>query len=376
MQTPSVVARSPSSLSFTWNPPTQPNGVITSYKLFLSGLTVFSGTAQSAVVTNLTPFTVYKFHLEACTAAGCSNSSIGSNITLSDSPAGVAPPTLTALSPTSIRAMWTTPTTPNGIITSYSLVRVYGSGLSEEEVIFTGLQLEAVAMNLTANTLYFFKVVASTDGGSTASSAANITTPEDIPDCISPPSIVVTGSSSLNISWQVPCEPNGVIISYNLIQDGTQIFSGLQLNFLVTGLEPFTMYSFTIMACTTKGCGSSSPATGRTAEAIPEGYREPTVTDTQANMATIVINEVDQPNGVVQYTLRVSGEFLLAVTPPGGVRTSSVETRVVFSDGEVGTATVNNLVPFSQYQAELEVSNSAGSLVGTTFTFMTTPAGD
>ena len=375
VQTPLVVARTSSSLSFSWNPPIQPNGIITSYQLFIGTSSISAGTGLSASISNLTPFTNYQYFLQACTAIGCANSSVGSNITLSASPEGVAPPTLIALSPTSVRATWTIPTTPNGIITSYSLVRMFGPGLSQQETLFTGLQLETVVSNLTANTRYYFSVVARTNGGETASAAANVTTSEDIPDCISPPQVTTINSTALRVDWGVPCEPNGVITEYRLLQNDQVIFTGLEMTYLVTGLEPFTEYSFTIMACTAKGCGASSPATQRTAEATPTEYNPPNVTDTQTNTATIVINPVNQPNGIVQYILTMTGEFLLAPTPPGGERNSSVETKVVYSSTEVGTVIISNLVPFFEYQCVLNVTNSAGSLVGDSFSLMTAPAG-
>ena len=375
VQTPIVVARTSSSLSFSWNPPIQPNGVITSYQLFIGTSSVSAGTGLSASISSLTPFTTYQYYLQTCTTIGCANSSVGSNITLSASPEGVAPPTLIALSPTSVRATWTMPTTPNGIITSYSLVRMFGEGLSEQETVFTGLQLETVVSNLTANTLYFFSVVARTNGGETVSAPANVTTSEDIPDCISPPQVATINSTALNINWGVPCEPNGIITEYRLLQSNQVIFTGLEMTYIVTGLEPFTEYSFTIMACTAKGCGASSPATQRTAEATPIGYYPPNVTDTQTSTATILINPVAQPNGIAQYMLTMTGEFLLAPTSPGGVRNSSVETRVVYSSAEVGTVIIGNLVPFFEYQCQLTVTNSAGSLVGEPFTLMTAPAG-
>lgn len=41
------------------------------------------------------------------------------------------------------------------------------------------------------------------------------------------------------------------------------------------GLQPYTDYSFVLVACTAVGCGASSPSTGRTLPASPAG------TDTQ-----------------------------------------------------------------------------------------------
>ena len=360
------------SLEFSISPPTQPNGIIISYRLYIAD-TVLSVSGLTVIADNLQPFTTYVYHLEACTVVGCRNSSEGTNMTLPAAPVGLAPPTLNELSPTSIQATWAPPTYPNGIILYYELVMLSGQDLSQEMVIFNGSHLQATVSQLTPNTVYYFKVKAYNLAGSVSSNSSFVTTPEDIPDQIVPPTLTVINSTSLYVTWQEPLQPNGQIINYTLVQDGVIIFAGLQFNYTVTNLQPFTEYSYAIQACTEQGCSTSSQSTARTTEAIPDGYVAPTVTATTAQSTTITITEVVHPNGVVYYILVVTGEFLLSNTPSG--RLSSVESRTVFNSSIVDDVTITNLIPYSQYEVQLVITNLAGSLYGEPFNFTTAQAG-
>ncbi len=62
----------------------------------------------------LRPFTRYNISIDACTAAGCTSSPTISAATLSQRPDGVAPPTVSNVTQTSMRLSWTPPLRPNG----------------------------------------------------------------------------------------------------------------------------------------------------------------------------------------------------------------------------------------------------------------------
>ena len=346
--------------------PTQPNGLIIRYDLFLDNELQFSGLTNSTTILNLDPFTDYTFHLQACTSVGCSNSSENSSRTLPDSPTGLAAPNLTVLSPSSVQAVWLQPTDPNGEIIRFELHRFLGRNLSQADVVFSGLDLESTITGLTPNTLYTFQLLVFNSGGSAASPTVEIQTPEDIPDGISAPTIEVINSTALLVTWQQPTQPNGDIIRYILTQNGLIVFDGLLLSYLATNLEPFTVYSYAIMACTEQGCGSSNHSTASTLEAVPEGYVQPTVTTTTANSFTLRVNAVTNPNGLVRYVVYVTGEFALSPV---------AETRAVYNSSEPGMVQVDDLLPFTNYDIILTVTNSAGTLTGDTFIVQTSPTG-
>ena len=349
-----------------WDPPTQPNGNITEYHLYVDGELRFSGLETSATINGLSPSTSYTFLLEACTRVGCSNSSESRNTTLPDKPDGLAPPSVTPLTPTSLEITWEEPTEPNGDIIRYELQQLEGD---QNITLFEGNNSFFYTLSgLIPNTLYRFRVLATNAGGTTASEVAQNRTLEDAPDGLNPPQLTVLNATAINIVWEEPLEPNGVITEYILYRNGSEVFRGLLLTFNDTSLEPFTFYSYFIMACTSGNCSASTSVLERTDEAPPEGLQLPSISSITSYTFDITVNEVMKPNGIVSYVVTVVGSF--ASSPSG-----TVVEKEVYNSTEVGTVAVTQLLPFTNYQVLLTVSNSAGSLTGDTVRVITSPAG-
>lgn len=353
------------SLTLSWEPPTQPNGNITEYRLFVNGTLRFSGLETSATISDLSPFTSYVFLIEACTNAGCSNSSESSNTTLPDKPDGLAPPSVTPLTPTSLEITWQAPTESNGDIIRYELQQVNDD---QNITLFEGIGFSYVHIGLTPNGLYSFRVLVTNAGGTTASDVAQNRTLEDAPDGLSPPELTVLNATAIIIAWDEPSEPNGVITEYILSRNMTEIFRGLGFVYNDTDLDPFTFYSYFIQACTSGNCSASTPVVARTGEAPPEGLMLPSVTSITSSSFAITVNEVREPNGIVVYVVTVVGEF--ASSPTG-----TEEEREAFNSTGLGTEFVTDLLPFTDYQVFLTVFNSAGSITGDAVRVMTDPAG-
>ena len=332
-------------------------------------------TDTTLTVQSLKPFTTYEYTLEACTDVGCTNGSAASVSTSEGTPTGLHPPSLVGLSSTTVQASWTSPLEPNGIVTHYELLRVFGEDLSETELVANTTGLVAVVSGLLPSTVYYFKVVAFNSVGSVTSNVSSVTTPEDTPEQIQPPNIAVISSTSLLVTWQEPLQPNGVITNYTLFRNGASVFTGkANFSYLDTGLSPFTSYSYFILVCTAKGCGASSSNLELTDEAVPQSIQEPTVILTLPYSALLNVLPVGQPNGIVRYVLRVTGEYLIGYDANEN-RLSTDETRVVFNDSMPNEVNVSGLLPFTSYSMQLEVKNTAGSLFGETTTFTTLPAG-
>lgn len=354
-------------LEVYWDPPLQPNGVITLYQLFVEDVLRFSGTANSTIIDNLEPFTEYSFFVQACTSIGCSNSMASTGQTLPDSPVGLAAPNLTVLSPSSIQANWDQPDMPNGIILRFELHRLFGPELSQFEIEFSGLGLETTVTGLEPNTLYSFQLFVFNLGGFTSSSVVDALTLEDIPDGIIAPDADPINATAVVVSWSPPSQPNGDITQYMLYVNGTVVFSGLQLSYTVADLQPFTYYSYSISACTVRGCGSSNQSTVQTLEGVPVGYVQPTVIDTTPNSITLQLNEVQRPNGIVEYALYYTEVSELP---------AELGTLVLAFNGSVAhRIEVTELMPYTNYSFVLEVSNSAGTLMGPPFTVQTDSTG-
>lgn len=344
-----------------WAPPTLPNGLIVRYDLFINGEIVFSGSVNATIVDNLSPFTEYLLFVQACTSIGCANGSVVTGQTLPDRPMGLAAPNLTVLSPSSIEATWGVPSSSNGAIQRFELRRLFGPDLTQFEVIFDGLGLETTITGLTPNTVYTFQLFVYNAGGSGSSPTVSARTLEGVPDGVSEPTVVVVNATTLSVSWIEPAIPNGVISQYILVQNGSIVFTGLSFSFVVSDLQPFTYYSFSVMACTVRNCSSSIPTVAMTPEATPQGYVPPSITRVTPFTIELTVNPVANPNGIVSYILYVDLE--------GGNR------QAVYNSSLPGAVLVENLSPFTNYTFVLEVMNTAGVLMGPEFDIQTSPTG-
>lgn len=74
-------------------------------------------------------------------------------------------------------------------------------------------------------------------------------------------SVEEIGPRSILLSWDKPAFPNGILINYTVLQDEEQIadVSPPSIVYNVTGLQPFTNYQFSVLACTAAGCVENSP---------------------------------------------------------------------------------------------------------------------
>ena len=74
MKAPNVTVLSSTSVHATWEQPALPNGIVVGYGLIQktggTETVLFSGMGFNFTVTNLHPFTVYEFRVNATTAAG------------------------------------------------------------------------------------------------------------------------------------------------------------------------------------------------------------------------------------------------------------------------------------------------------------------
>ena len=171
---PNVTVLNATSVSASWVPPLQPNGVVSRYELVVMGgggsnnVTVaIGGLTLSTVVYGLLPYTAYALMVRACTSGGCGQSSSVSVQTLQAAPRLQTPPVVTALNSTAVRVEWTTPTSPNGLLIQYDVrkreVPFSGNGVLVQSVGAAVFSL--VVGGLVPFTTFQFAVVSYTVGG-------------------------------------------------------------------------------------------------------------------------------------------------------------------------------------------------------------------
>ena len=149
-------------------------------------------------------------------------------------------------------------------------------------MVYSGANLQATVTGLSPATLYFFSLVAYNAGGSTQSS----------PDGVPFPNVTIINATALAIVWSTPLVPNGIVTGYVVLQ--TNIPSGF--SYVSTDLQPFTAHSCSYLACTVRGCGSSTPTLAITAETPPPPPPPPQVGYMYMSIAV--------PSGLVLHRIR------------------------------------------------------------------------
>lgn len=164
------------SIQAQWQAPNITNGIITEYRLNLiaidntllqTPLNTFIGLTFGATIGNLQPFSLNRFQLEACTAAGCTASSAVSIRTAEEAPAVQTPPSVVAINSTSLLISWSPPAQPNGIITVYEVYQRDLPFTGDGTVIgsFLSSVLSVTVVDLQPFTAYEFSVIAYTSAG-------------------------------------------------------------------------------------------------------------------------------------------------------------------------------------------------------------------
>jgi usherin len=299
-----------------WMPPNDTNGIIIQYKVNLiavDGVILdepvmkFIGNTLSAVIGDLGTFTDNMFILEACTSVGCSSSSSVSITTAEDAPEFQLPPNVTALNSTSVEISWSSPSHPNGVIIRYEIYQRLGNTDGAGMIVKTvpsNVQ-HSVLNGLNPYTLYEFSITSYTSFGGTASTWTQERTLEDVPEDVPDPILTVLGASEVSITWQAPSTPNGIVIQYRVflqyLDNGTvaNVANFTQVgSYNVSGLIPYTLYSFFVTACTSVGCSSSQHVVERTLESEPQNVNPISFTYSDGNLQLIWDPPVS-PNGII-----------------------------------------------------------------------------
>ncbi|MED6234005.1 hypothetical protein ATANTOWER_020414 [Ataeniobius toweri] len=105
-----------------WSRPSQINGVLKFYSIFLSHdgsepMLAYNSSdlAEEHTLRNLTPGTSYSVTVAACTGGGCTRSPPSHVQTEESTPENVPEPLVIPLSPHSLNISWAPPETPNGL---------------------------------------------------------------------------------------------------------------------------------------------------------------------------------------------------------------------------------------------------------------------
>ncbi|KAK1328091.1 hypothetical protein QTO34_012514 [Cnephaeus nilssonii] len=183
-----------------------------------------------------------------------------------------------------------------------------------------------------------------------------------------PPRGQVQSSSAINLSWSPPDSPNAHWLTYSLFRDGTEIYTtedqypyDIQ-NFLDTALSPYTSYSYSVETSNVQGSTRSAAVTYRTRPGVPEGTLNLSyVIPVGSDSVTLTWTAASNRAGPVE-------KYLLWCTPFNDTQ------PCVPHEGRGTSATVWNLLPFTQYRFSVQACTGGGCLHSSPVTVTTAQA--
>ncbi|PIK62300.1 putative usherin [Apostichopus japonicus] len=366
----SEVEQNPDGLSILlrWDPPGMPNGEIREYHVYEDEYLItpiYTGRTREYLFRRLSPFTEYTLVLEACTSAGCGRGDPQTVVTAEVAPDNQADPTIGSVDSNSVRLTWRRPVNPNGVISYYEVIRrslveapssrrrrdTDDSSFTQTQVIHTEYNTNADSFEYMDGSLQPFRIFeyrirAVNSKGSTQSDWVSVQTEEAAPSGVLPPSVSLVPNvpDSVLIRWTPPGESNGIVLGYRLQRNGSAPFSfdaDDELSYTDTGLEPYTVYAYSITVCSGGGCTSSLVTTIRTLESAP-----------------IFVSPPD-PRAISPSQIRVNWTMPSLVTGEIINLQLKVDGTVSIPD-LTGVVVIADLVPFQEYAFVLVACTSGG----------------
>eukprot|EP00045_Choanoeca_perplexa_P018125 m.279018 g.279018 ORF g.279018 m.279018 type:complete len:4572 (-) comp17723_c0_seq1:48-13763(-) len=354
------VATSQLDLSTTvcWQLPGNPKGVIVSYTLLVDNRVAYSGLALCASLGVLQPDTGYRLTVEVCNSLGCSRSTVVEYTTPCAPPQSREPVSITP-SQRSIAIEWREPTQLNCINTSFQLL-VFASEVT------TAFPLQSINLsqsdifvveNLDPNTRYVLRVESTNQVATTAGALVATRTLEGTPSGIFAPTLLALSSTSVQMDWKTPASPGGAITRYDILQNGRFVGTTTTRLFLAGGLEPFTNYTFIVVACTRVGCEVGPPSSIATPEAPPRGFDSLSVVGVTADSLNVSWQLPSNPNGQISsYMVE-----LQACSEDHDSKSCVPQTTPLTLNANVTSLSLGNLSPATAYRVRATAINSAGS---------------
>lgn len=244
------------------------------YQLEVNGALIskFPSSELSHNATGLRVYTPYRVVLRAANSIG--TVTVEAQIFTGQlPPQGVHAPQLRVLGSRRLEVVWRTPDILNGLISKYEVLTSTNDIISQYTVAYTAASntFNTVVANMTPGALYYVRIAAWTGGGRTISNVSTARTFESSPEDVLTPLLTPISPHAINVTIRVPLKPNGVILRYELYQNNNLVKNDSLLTFQSEGLQPYSLHTFRVRACTAKGCGESAPISVHTLDAPPIG---------------------------------------------------------------------------------------------------------
>ncbi|XP_056424309.1 usherin isoform X1 [Hyla sarda] len=373
---PELIAAGPNVIKITWKAPKKPNGTIRKYIIHRSPAGSHENTITSVSVPgeiseymdtseDLRPYTQYTYSITAQNSQGDLQSSWSGVRTDEAPPEDLAPPTSEVISAYSVHLTWTAPTRPHGVIRQYVILYQETSDStsatsSGSSITMPGTTYQANVFGLRPFSSYQICIKASNSAGTTSSSWISIKTKEAAPGALNLTVDNTEDGRALHLKWSQPTRTNGVLMMYNVYSDGNLEYSGLSKQFLLRRLEPYTVYTLELEACTAAGCTQTLPRHVQTDEASPSSQLSPQIKPLNSTHIKLTWTPPVQPNGkIIQYDIIKRYTLENSMGNQKNVAESMV-FRELNTEPMAFTYTDGGLKPWTDYEYKVRAWNSAG----------------
>ncbi|XP_069811529.1 usherin [Dendropsophus ebraccatus] len=374
LQPPTLLTIGPQAIKVTWKAPKKPNGFITQYTIhrcladsyeIITSNTSLPVTGEMSEYTDtsedLQPYTQYKYSITAQNSQGALQSPWADVSTGEAAPEDLAPPKAEVISAYSVHLTWTAPRRPQGVIRQYVILYRETSDptaatSSGSSVTVPGTKHQAKVFGLRPFSTYHIRIEASNNAGSASSPWVSIKTWEAAPSALNFTVGKEEHGRALLLRWSPPTTPNGILTIYNVYSDGNLEYSGLSSQFLLRRLEPFTLYTLLLEACTASGCTQTFPHCVQTDEDSPTSQLPPQIKPLNASHIQLSWLPPVHPNGkIIHYDIikRSTGENQKNMA-------ESVVFRQLHTESMEFTYTDGGLKPWTDYEYKVRAWNSVG----------------
>ena len=409
----------PNSVLIKWKPPAMKNGKLKWYIIQrrsteggeIEVTRVNEGSSLTSLDTNLKPFTLYEYQVEAVNQIGSVVSAYASIRTLQALSEKVQTAVVRMFGAFNVRMCWDEPGTLNGILMYYE-IRVNKvlmgdsmqnsnfdhTNISNISTVFSRILFDQSSSRtctqlsgLQPFTNFSIRVSACNMAGCKSGGwSKSFQTSQSTPEGVHPAKVeVLEGGSAVLLRFGDADHYNGVILYFKLavekVDDDKEktaqiVYEGLKRLHLLEGLEAFTNYSVTLSACTIMGCTHSSPTNFRTSAGLPTIAPIPDSPIIFHSMIQIIWNIPADTNGDITSLQVFRKRVYLALERVEEVLKNSTDNvfEEVFRDYPSDHPTLfnytdTNLQAYTVFHYFLRLNNQAGYIDSHSITATTLP---
>lgn len=245
---------------------------------------------------------------------------------------------------------WAEPIHPNGIILLYNLTL-------EGQLVYSGTDKNFTISNLQVYTEYALQLTACTRIGCAQGPVTRIRTGELPPEGVKTPRVLVRGRTEVEVGWEPPSTPNGLVVRYEVLFATSDVLSAYvskfnatpnTFNTVIRNLTAGTLYYVRVRPFTGGGGTFSNASQVRTHEDVPDDIPAPKVVALSPYALFVIILPPEKPNGIItRYEL-----YQDSISDP------------VLNETQLANYTASGFTPYSRHTFRVRACTAQGCAYG------------